>query len=218
MAFEVMDEHEQGELVQKWLRENALSIVIGVGLGLLLIFGWQQWKTHRAMHQLEAATHYMALTDALEKKNYDVVNQAAQKLRDDYSDTSYAALAAMQQVGVSLSTADKDKDAAYKNMDWAYQHAPAELKELVGTRLARLQISTGKYQEALPLLDGLSKATTYTALVNELRGDAHVGLGHKDEARTAYAEALNGVDAGTPHRNVVEMKLANLGAKAEKQG
>jgi len=27
MAFDVLDEHEQGELVQKWLRENAMSMV-----------------------------------------------------------------------------------------------------------------------------------------------------------------------------------------------
>jgi len=39
MAFDVLDEHEQGELVQKWLRENAMSIAIGIALGLILIFG-----------------------------------------------------------------------------------------------------------------------------------------------------------------------------------
>lgn len=215
MAFEVMDEHEQGELVQKWLRENALSIVIGVGLGLLLIFGWQQWKTHRAMHQLEASTQYMALNDALEKKNYEAVNQLAQKLRDEYSETSYAVLAAMQQTDVALTRADKD--AAYKSMEWAYQHAPSELRELVGTHLARLQISAEKYLEALSLLDGLPKSG-YGALINELRGDAQFGLGHKDDARRSYTDALNDVDPGTPHRKVVEMKLVNLGGTTEKQG
>jgi len=62
MAFEVLDEHEQGELVQKWLRENVLTILVGVGLGLVLIFGWQQWRSHRARHDLEAATQYEVLS------------------------------------------------------------------------------------------------------------------------------------------------------------
>ncbi|HET9189990.1 MAG TPA: tetratricopeptide repeat protein, partial [Rudaea sp.] len=69
MAFDVLDEHEQGELVQKWLRENALSILIGVGLGLVLIFGWQQWRSHRNAHRLDAATQYQVFRDDLTKKD-----------------------------------------------------------------------------------------------------------------------------------------------------
>ena len=68
MAFDLLDEHEQGELVQKWLRENAMSIAIGIGLGLVLIFGWQQWQAHRVRNAAEAASQYEALSAAATAK------------------------------------------------------------------------------------------------------------------------------------------------------
>ncbi len=51
MAFEEYDKYEQSELVQKWLRENGLSIVVGVAIGLVGIFGWQQWRNHQARNE-----------------------------------------------------------------------------------------------------------------------------------------------------------------------
>ena len=66
MSFDVLDEHEQGELVQKWLRENAVAIATGIALGLALIFGWQQWKVHRSTQDAAAAAQYQALADAVD--------------------------------------------------------------------------------------------------------------------------------------------------------
>src|ERR1700682_1422097 len=96
MAFDVLDEHEQGELVQKWLRENALSILIGVGLGLLLIFGWQQWRGHRTTHRLDAATQFEVFSVDMDKKDVDAAKAIAAKLQSDYADTPYATLAALR--------------------------------------------------------------------------------------------------------------------------
>ena len=58
MAFEEYDKYEQSELVQKWLRENGLSIVVGVAIGLVGIFGWQQWRKHQARIEGDASQLY----------------------------------------------------------------------------------------------------------------------------------------------------------------
>ena len=34
MAFEEYDKYEQSELVQKWLRDNGVSIIVGIAIGL----------------------------------------------------------------------------------------------------------------------------------------------------------------------------------------
>ena len=96
MAFDVLAEHEQGELVQKWLRENAMSIVIGVALGLLLIFGWQQWHAHRGAHRLDAATQYGVFTQAIDKKDEAGAKQNADKLQSDNYATPYATRSALR--------------------------------------------------------------------------------------------------------------------------
>src|ERR1700729_395679 len=100
MAFDVLDEHEQGELVQKWLRENVFSIIIGVALGLLLIFGWQQWHSDRNAHRLQAATQYDVFGADLDKKDNDAARQIASTHQSDYSDMFYAVLAALRMADV----------------------------------------------------------------------------------------------------------------------
>src|ERR1700761_1296112 len=121
MAFDVLDEHEQGELVQKWLRENAMSIVIGVALGLLLIFGWQQWHSHRGAHRLDAATQYGVFTQAVDKKDDASAKQIADKLQSDFSDTPYATLAALRLADIAETK--NDLPVAQALLETAYGHA-----------------------------------------------------------------------------------------------
>ncbi len=214
MAFEVLDEHEQGELVQKWLRENGLAILVGIGIGFLLIFGWNQWRSHHAQHSVEAAIQFQVLTEKFDKKEWDAVNTVAQKLRSDYADTPYALFAAMRQTNAALTRGEKE--AAHEAMEWAYQHAsePA-LKALTGMRLAQLDMGLGNFEVALKTLDQLPQDGN-AAQIQELRGDALMALGRRDEAKGAYTETLTNLDANSPNRAQVEMKLNDLGG--EKQG
>jgi predicted negative regulator of RcsB-dependent stress response len=214
MAFDVLDEHEQGELVQKWLRENAMSIIIGVALGLLLIFGWQQWRGHRAVHRLDAAIQYDVFGKDLDKKDTDSAKQIAAKLQSDFADTPYATLAAMRLAEEAAGRGDHV--AAQASLQTAYDHAGIEaLKTLAGLYLARSEIAQNKAKEALDFLDQLPQAG-YAALRQELRGDALVALGRKDEARTAYGDALANLDPNAANRAFVEMKRNDLGGQEKK--
>src|SRR5580765_3671135 len=148
MAFDVLDEHEQGELVQKWLRENAMSILVGVALGLLLIFGWQQWRGHRATHRLDAAVQYQVFGTDLDKKDTDAAKQIAAKLQSDFADTPYATLAAMRLA--EDAAARGDHAAAQVSLQNAYDHAGIDaMKTLAGLYLARTEIAQNKAKDAL---------------------------------------------------------------------
>jgi predicted negative regulator of RcsB-dependent stress response len=202
MAFDVLDEHEQGELVQKWLRENALSIATGIVLGLVLLFGWQQWKAHRARHAGEAATQYQALVDAIDAKHTDDAHTIADALRKDYADSAYAVFAAMRSAEMSSSSGDLK--AATDDLAWAQDHA--------GTiDLARVRLASGDADAALKIVDALPK-DSYAAIAGELRGDILAKLGRTDDARKAYQDALSHLDAQAPNRSFVQMKLDDLGA------
>jgi predicted negative regulator of RcsB-dependent stress response len=58
MAIELMDEHEKGEHVRAWLRQNGSAIVTGVALGLAAIFGWQWWQGSQSEHRVTASIQY----------------------------------------------------------------------------------------------------------------------------------------------------------------
>jgi predicted negative regulator of RcsB-dependent stress response len=98
----------------------------------------------------------------------------------------------------------------------AYQHAGNDaFKTLAGLYLARIEIAQKKADDALKLLDGLS-ALGYSSLRDELRGDALAALGKKDEARTAYTDALTNLDPNAPNRSFIEMKRNDLGSEEKK--
>jgi len=197
------------------LRENVFTILIGVGLGLVLIFGWQQWNSHRARHNLDASTQFAVLSGDADKKDYGAVKQIAAKIKADYADTPYAVLAALREAEFAVQRADLE--SAHASLYWAYQHAGIDaLKALAGLRLARVELGQAKAQEALDLLDKLP-ASGYTAQIGEVRGDALVALNRKEDARAAYNDALANLDPNSPNRAFVQMKLSDLGG-AENKG
>ncbi len=208
MEFEVLDEHEQGELVQKCCARTQCRSRSAFALGLVLIFGWQQWKAHRAHHAGEAAMQYQALIGALDAKRVDDAKAIADVLRKDFSDTAYATFAAMRAAEIANDKGDL-KDAT-TNLEWAQEHAgAAALKTLAGINLAKVKLAQGDADAALKLVDGLPK-TDYTALRGDLRGDILAQLGRNDDARAAYQDALSHLDAQAPNRAFVQMKLDNL--------
>ena len=215
MSFDVLDEHEQGEVVRKWLRENAMSMVIGVGVGLLLIFGWQQWKLRGLRGQAEAAMQYQAFVDAADAKRADDASKLAETLRKDHAKSPYPVFAALRQAETAVTAGNLDD--ALGDLEWASKNTktPA-LKALADLRMAQVRLAQGNADAALGLLNAISK-DVYTDLVNELRGDALAALGRNDEARNAYEQAMASMDERSPSRTLVQMKLVNLSTTSQKQ-
>lgn len=73
-------------------------------------------------------------------------------------------------------------------------------------RLARVLTDSGKPDEAIKLL---ADAQDHTSL--EIRADALVKQGKRDEARALYTKALATVDVASPQRRLLETKLMDVG-------
>ena len=215
MAFDEYDKYEQSELVQKWLRENGLSIVVGIAIGLVGIFGWQQWRNHQARNEANAAQLYKLAQVSVAANKPDAANAITDQLMKDYAKSPYAVFAvsdrAKQQVQV------KQLDKAEASLDWAVTHAtdPA-LKSLSQLRKAQVELARENATAALATLDTMP-ANTYPGLTQELRGDVLVKLGRADDARQAYQAALSALKEQAPQRGALQMKLDDL-AVAGKQG
>lgn len=208
MAFEDYDDYEKSEHVVQWLRENATAIVSGIVLGLLLIFGIHQWRTHQATHRAEAATQYQQLMQAVNADNQKAVDAAAASLKDQYKDTPFAVFAALQQADLAVA-AGKPADAEMP-LKWAQAHAGDDsLKALAQLRLARVKLAAGQADAAIKTLDAMPKGS-FAGQADELRGDALLALKRRDEARKAYQDALAAYDEGAPPRQLVQLKLDNL--------
>jgi predicted negative regulator of RcsB-dependent stress response len=215
MSFDVYDDYEQGERVQQWLRRNGVSIAVGIALGLVLIFGWQQWKSHRAGHEQAAAGEYAALQAAVAQNRANEIDLRTETLLKDYSDTAWSVFAAGERAQRNVMAGQMDK--ASGDLDWAVAHAKDDaLKTLTQLRVAQLKLAQGKPQDAISSLDAM-QGKSFVAIAQELRGDALVKLGRHDDARKAYEAAIAAMGDSAPQRGVVQTKLDDL-AVAGKQG
>ena len=215
MAFDAYDDYEQSELVQKWLRDNGLSIVVGIVIGLVGIFGWQQWRSHQARNQGEAAEIYQQLQTALASGKTSAADQLVDKLMKDFEKSSFTVFAVSDRARQQMEA--KQLDKAEASLQWAASHASDEaLKSLTELRIARVELASGNGAATLTALDRIP-AGRYQGLSQELRGDALVKLGRIDEARKSYQGALSILTEAAPQRAALQMKLDDLAA-AGKQG
>ncbi|CAM5410174.1 YfgM family protein [Rhodanobacter lindaniclasticus] len=215
MAFEEYDKYEQSELVQKWLRENGISIVVGVLIGLVGIFGWQQWRNHQARNESAASQLYQQAKVAQLSGKADVAGQLTDQLMKDFAKSPYALFAVSDRARQQLQ--DKQLDKAQASLEWAESHTTEEpLKALTLVRIARVELARGQASGTLTTLDRVPPGS-FQGMVQELRGDALVKLGRMDEARKAYQSAMSALSEDAPQRGALQMKLDDL-AVAGKQG
>lgn len=206
-----LDEHEQGERVRKWLRQNGSSMITGIAMGLALVFAWQWWQGKGARHNEEAANQYLSFSEALDGKDPAKAKLFSALLVDKYPDTPYADLAVLRNAA-ALQNSGKTAEAI-KLLQTAHAGVKQpEMAEIFKLRLARLQLIAGKADQAARQLDTIGKPR-YAAIANELRGDIAIAKGQRDQARKSYQLALTTLDQAAPTRNLLELKLIDAGGQ-----
>lgn len=214
MSIELMDEHERGERVRTWLRDNGSALIGGVAVGLLGFFGWQWHENGKLQERYEAATQYEALRAAARENQTETAREVAQAISSQFGESPYLALADLQQAHAHVQAGDLD--AAALALESARSHAKDPLlADLATLRLARLRQAQGRAEEALALANEAGKQ--YTGLAAELRGDILAAQGKREDAITAYQDALTHLAEGLPNRGLVELKLADLGAPSPQE-
>jgi predicted negative regulator of RcsB-dependent stress response len=215
MAFEEYDKYEQSELVQKWLRENGVSIIAGIAIGLVGIFGFQQWRNHQTRNEDQASQLYRQAQVAHELGKPDVASGLTDTLMKDYAKSPYTLFAVSDRAKQQLQA--KQPDKARASLDWAESHAAEpSLKSLTLLRSAQVELARNDGKAALATLDSMPSGS-FKGLTQELRGDVLVKLGRADEARKAYQAALLSLSDQAPQRGALQMKIDDL-VIAGKQG
>ena len=200
---ELLDEHEQGERVREWLRRNGSALIFGIALGLAAIGGWQWWQRHQTSKQHEAAAGYQAAVDAI-KANDKAAGSKVQALPEGIFRTLAQLELAKSQVQAGQN------DAAIATLRSIRTGDPA-LSAIVNQRLARLLIDSKQADAALKLVAAEDSLASL-----EVRGDAQMALGQRDQARESYNKALLKAEVGTPQRRVLELKLTEAGGTPPK--
>lgn len=201
-------EEEQVENLKKWLRENGLSIVAGIVIGVGGLFGYRGWIDYQENQAMQASTYYEQLLASLQQDNESELRSAFDSLQQDHADSEYFQLARLVMARFHV---DQEN----------FEEAAAQLQQVVGsvgtnglglvarTRLADVQIQLQQYDAALATLS-FEFPTQYEARVEELRGDAFYYKGENQQAAEAYRKAQLAVP-GPASSEFLQQKLQDLG-------
>ena len=204
-------EEEQVEKLKAWLKENGLSIVLGIVIGIGGIGGYNYWTYMQETIAAEASGHYTEMLEALEADDDDQVQQHADILVADYGSTEYAMMAHLALARLHVENGDFAVAAeALQHVIGSAGQEP--LAYIARTRLAAVQIQTEQYDQALSTLS-VEFPDQFSAMADELRGDALARQGKTDEAVAAYRKAQNG-DPQPAHPEFLRQKLNDLGSRS----
>lgn len=213
-------EEEQIETLKHFWDDYGNALLTLLLLVAIAFAGWRFWQRHQNQLAVEAATRYQhvlmdaqaaqqAQGDQAKAANTLFQSDAAQLLRAR-PDSGYAALTRLLLARAAIDHGDLQE--ADHQLTQLLAHRPeAMLAAVARLRLAQVKLAEHQVQDALAMLQQV-KDPAFAASVAELRGDAYVQMNQAPQARQAYLQAKERLQAThQPARPLLDMKMADLG-------
>jgi predicted negative regulator of RcsB-dependent stress response len=201
-------EKEQLEQIKSWLRENGLSIVLGIVLGLGGVYGWRGWQSHKVTVSEGYSARITTIEQQIEAEKYDKAAVEAESLIGDAGSSLYADMSRLLLARAYAGQGELEKAA--KPLADLVADQQSVLNTVARLRLARIYLAQSRLDEAGRLIpDKIDGA--YAQAFAELKGDLQVARGEYASARSAYQDAVS--MAGSDAENqFLRMKLQDLPA------
>lgn len=200
-------EDQQIEALKKWWNENGTSLIVGLGLGIAVLFGGRYYMNMQKEHSASAGDLYFLAADQMAKNNESDAQQTTSRLITEYSDTPYAALASLIMARYEFELGKTDE--AVNQLKWVMNNADQdELVNVARLRLARIYLGKADYDATEALLY-VKRPEAFDGPYEELKGDYFVAKGQLAEARTAYDKAIKAM--GVSASGWLRLKRQDLG-------
>lgn len=210
-------EEQQLVAIKQWWKANGSSIVTGVILGFAALFSTKAWFAWQEQIARNASDIYVEMNIALEGGNNPVAAERAGMLIADFSNTNYAAFAALALARMRIE--ENALDAAATQLQWAIDHGKEDfVRDVARLRLARVKLAQGDVDAAQAVLGQAGQSKDALVLYEELRGDIELARGNRDAAQAAYAQALAVMGNEYPGRPLLQLKHDDVAAAAGAAG
>jgi len=198
-------EEQQVEAIKSFWAENGNSIIAGLVIGFAGFIGFNYYQEHQLSQELHVADTYLSNLDSAEKNPQQFI-KASEAFINENGDSSYAALTAFSLAKNAVDK--KDFAEATKQLQTAIVKAPnAAIKALANLRLSHVQTELKQFDDALKTLTQ-PMPKSFTASIEESKGDVYLLQDKKDLARNAYQAAIDA--EGLKSSPALQMKIDDL--------
>lgn len=205
MSYET--DEEKVEAIKKWWKDNGLSVIAGVVIGLGSIYAWRFWIGHRDdVAGRASAAFEQLLSNAATMSQPEAVVKQAELLKDEFGSTPYAGMSNM--VAAKALYHAGDVPAAMRALKDAIANAPdPALARIAALRLARIQVAEGQLDDAEKTIATHDDSPAFSGEFAAVRGDLAAARGDAAAARAAYEQAI---EKGSGLSQLIRLKLDNL--------
>jgi len=216
------NDEEQVEALKRWWQENGSSLLTGIVIVLVVLFGSRQWQGAQLAKAEAASDLYedvvqLALLDqasALTAESMAQLERSYDELRNEFEDSIYARYGAMMMATVYVN--QENYDQAATELNWIIdnpelgfmQKAEEELFLTARLRLARVKLAQGLAQEALTIVTEVEPGALAAGFA-EVQGDAYLQLGQSEQARSAYERAIS---LEPDNASFIDLKIRGIGS------
>ena len=167
-----------------WLEDNYKGLLLGLILGLSILFGYKSFLSSQNNAQLELSRQFDIAVNNFQKGKTDQIVEYAKLNMTDNPENIYTALANLYSAKVMYS--DNKLDEAITFLDHIISNtSDGDIVNLAKYRKAKILIEQSDYSTALNLLTSLDN---YQHI--ELRGDIYLLQNNKNEALNHYNQVL----------------------------
>jgi predicted negative regulator of RcsB-dependent stress response len=208
MAYD-LEEQEQIETLKSWWKQygNLVTWLLIAALGAYA--AWSGWNYYQRSQAAQAGQLYDEITRAVTAKDTARVLRGAADMREKFSRTAYAEMAALTAAKAAFDA--NDLNGAKAQLQWVFDSGrDEEYRALARIRLAGVLLDEKAYDEGLKLLSA-DVPVAFAGALADRRGDLLMAQNKVAEARAAYQEALQKSDAKSPGRQLIQLKLDAIG-------
>ncbi|OBP14038.1 hypothetical protein A5320_15375 [Rheinheimera sp. SA_1] len=201
-------EEQQVEAIKRFWKQNGVSIIAGVVIGLAGLYGFRFYQAQQVASIQGQSSQYAALIEKVAAEGADKSAWLieAQTFIEANPGSSYAVLTALLAAKEAVQA--KDFVVAEKQLSWVVANTKTpEIIAVATLRLARVQTEQGNFEAALSTLNA-TLPKSFTAQQQELKGDVLLKSGDESKAKAAYQAALAASEAGK--NPLLQVKLNEL--------
>ena len=214
---EALTEQEQIQAIKDWWKENGTQILIVLSLAAVGYFGFNWWQSQKETKWNEVGVAYDQYLESVATassslsptdEQISTVNFHTDQLIENYGDTHYAILAALNTAAFDIGR--DDVQAAIQRLEWARSEAESEADvQLVNYRYALVQAQLGNIEDSLSILSESNEF--FASLYAEARGDILLSVGRSSEALAAYQSAIETItEEDISRKQLLDAKVISL--------
>lgn len=191
-----------------WKRWGLLitAFILAVLVGIAAWSGYDWYKNRQAT---QAAALYAQVLQDAQQPQTDKLAASFEALKTQYPNTMQAQQAALLAARVLYEKGKLAQSQAALSFAANNSHN-LSLQSAARIQLAGLLIEQKKYDDAIAQVSS-NIIPSYSALAADRKGDAYALQNKNTEAIAAYTQAHKSMPADQPYRQLIALKLAQLG-------